>query len=213
MTGIIPPRLTVNIRYRQGRENGCRELAELISLSSGGVVDYLYQDLIPGESAVEVIAGTLKKDIYPITYRNTIVAEYDHETAGMALSFPSRFHGVNPETASLLPRDRFEHMRDFYHARVDGSWYIDSLGVFERFRRKGIGKRLIELTQEHAVKQGYRVVSLIVFADNTPALELYRSLGFQVQRHVDLQGNDLIPHFGGCLLLCHDLCHDMCVHR
>lgn len=195
----------MDIRYRPGRKDDCRELAELISLSSGGVVDYLYHLVFPGRPPVRIIADTLEDDISPLTYKNAIVAEHESGIAGMALSFPSRFHGVNPVLAPRMPPEQLEHMRDFYRARVDGSWYVDALGVYERFRGQGIGKRLMELIEKHAGEEGYRAVSLIVFTDNTPALNLYRSLGFSVVRHVDLGSNELIRHTGGCLLLSHDL--------
>ncbi len=195
----------VDVHYRSGRKGDSRELAELISLSSGGVVDYLYHGVFPGRSPVRIIADILEDDIYPITYKNAIVAEHKGLIAGMALSFPSRFHGVNPVLASSLPPEQLDHMHDFYLARVDDSWYADALGVHERFRGQGIGKRLMELTEERAREAGYGVVSLIVFADNTPAVNLYCSLGFRVVRRVELAGNDFIHHTGGCLLLSHKL--------
>lgn len=89
--------------------------------------------------------------------------------------------------------------------KVDGSWYVDALRVHEHFRGQSIGKGLMVLTQERAWEAGYRVVSLIVFADNTRAMNLYCSLGFQVVRRMDLGGNDFIRHTGGCLFLSHEL--------
>lgn len=196
------------VRFRPGEKPDCPKLGELVRLSSGGVVDYLYHDIRPGSSAAETVAHTLKQDVYPVTYRNAIVAELRGDIAGMALSFPSSFQGANPAAASLLPPDRLAHMHDFYSARVEDSWYIDALAVFGAFRGQGIGGMLVELSQERAVKQGYRAVSLIVFADNEPAFRLYRSLGFRVVRHVRLEGNEFIPHSGGCLLLAHPLTPD-----
>lgn len=193
------------MHYRPGRKHDCRELAELIVLSSGGVVEYLYRSVFPGRSPVRVITDALEGDIYPLTYKNAVVAGYRDGIAGMALSFPSRFHGISPVLASRLPPEQLDHMRDFYHARVEGSWYVDALGVYERFRGRGIGKRLMELTEERAREAGYRVVSLIVFADNTRAMNLYRSLGFQVVRRVDLAENEFIRYTGGCLLLSREI--------
>ena len=45
------------------------------------------------------------------------------------------------------------------------------------------------------------MLSLIVFADNAPALSLYKSLGFETVQAIKLEGNQFIPHQGGCLLL------------
>lgn len=196
------------VRFRPGQKPDCPKLGELVRLSSGGVVDFLYHDIRPGSSAAETVARSLEQDVYPVTYRNAVVAELCGDIAGMALSYPSSFQGVNPSTASLLPPERLAHMHDFYSARVEGSWYIDALAVFGPFRGQGIGRLLVELSQERAVKQGYQAVSLIVFADNEPAFSLYRSLGFRVVRHVRLEGNEFIPHSEGCLLLVHPLTPD-----
>ena len=185
------------LRFRPGEKPDCPILGELVRLSSGGVVDYLYHDLKPGSSAAQVVAHTLEQGIHPATYRNTIVAELCGDIAGMALSYPSSFQGVNPAAAPLLPPERLARMRDFYSARVEGSWYIDALAVLEPFRGRGIGRRLVELSEQRCAKDGYRVVSLIVFADNEPAFNLYRSLGFRVVRRVRLESNEFIPHTGG----------------
>ena len=66
---------------------------------------------------------------------------------------------------------------------------------------KGIGTRLVELTKVRAKDNGYGILSLIAFADNSPALALYKVLGFRVVQEINLKGNDFIPHHDGCLLL------------
>jgi hypothetical protein len=58
-----------------------------------------------------------------------------------------------------------------------------------------------ELTKAKAQKSGYELLSLIVFADNSPALALYKLLGFEVVQNIKLEGNEFIPHQGGCVLL------------
>jgi GNAT superfamily N-acetyltransferase len=92
-------------------------------------------------------------------------------------------------------------LNHFYSARVENSWLLDSLSVVQAYRRKGIAKRLIALTGEKARENGYANLSLIVFADNTPALTLYEQLGFEVVQSVVLEGNAFIHHEKGCLLL------------
>jgi ribosomal protein S18 acetylase RimI-like enzyme len=57
------------------------------------------------------------------------------------------------------------------------------------------------LTKEKAIENGYELLSLIVFADNAPALALYKLLGFEAVEEIKLEGNEFIPHRGGCVLL------------
>jgi ribosomal protein S18 acetylase RimI-like enzyme len=204
--GIRPSgKVTMDITYRPGRKGDSEKIAELISLASGGVVEYLFHGVVPGFSANQILTYGLKNDQYPHSYRSAIVAEHNQEVVGMALSYPSHLHGITPEMRAFFPEDRLEHLTPFYSARVEDSWLLDALCVVMAHRRKGTAKTLISLTGEKALENGYATLSLIVFADNTPALSLYEQLGFEVVQPVELKGNAFIPHEKGCLLLRTDL--------
>ncbi|MGD8522599.1 MAG: GNAT family N-acetyltransferase [Desulfobacterales bacterium] len=102
---------------------------------------------------------------------------------------------------AFFPAQRLERFEDFYSSRIDNSLLLDALGVDASHRRQGIGTRLVELTKEMAQKNGYELISLIVFADNAAALALYKFLGFEAVQEIKLEGNEFIPHRGGCVLL------------
>ncbi|MBF2066577.1 MAG: GNAT family N-acetyltransferase [Calothrix sp. C42_A2020_038] len=55
------------------------------------------------------------------------------------------------------------------------------LYVVPEHRRRGIGKALMEYAQTWARARGDRQIGLQVFSNNTPALNLYKKLGFQAQ--------------------------------
>jgi ribosomal protein S18 acetylase RimI-like enzyme len=191
----------VEIIYRDGKKKDCLRLAELDNIASQGAVNYLFHDLVPGFTPVQVVAHGLEGDDHPHSYRSAIVAEYNNEVVGMALSYPSRFHGVTEEMKGFFPAERLEHFKHFFSARVEDSLFLDALGVLPEFRGKGIGTELIHLTEKKAVENGHTVVSLMVFADNTEARRLYERCGFAVVETVELLPHDLIPHEGGCLLM------------
>lgn len=191
----------MNILYRTGRDADCQTLAELIDIASDGVAKFLCHDLVPGLSLVQLISQELAGDNYPHSYKSAIVAEIENEVIGMALSYPSHFHKITDEMRKFFPKERLEHLKHFYSSRVENSWYLDALAVKPKFRRQGVGSKLIELTKEKAKQNGYDVLSLIVFADNLPAIALYNLQGFEVVKKVELAGNDLIPHYDGCLLM------------
>jgi ribosomal protein S18 acetylase RimI-like enzyme len=195
----------MSVIYREARREDSSELAELVSIASGGVIDFLFKDLVPGLSPVEVVAQGFAGDNYPHTFKNAILAEYRQEVIGMSLSYPSHLHTVTDEMRSFLPADRLAHLKDFYDARVERSWYLDTLGIKENYRRQGIGRKLIELTVEKAVRHKFRTISLIVFADNMPALSLYQRVGFQTVRKVRLSANEYILHEGDSLLVKYDI--------
>ena len=170
-------------------------------MASGGAVEYLFHDLVPGATPVQIIAHGLEKDIPPHSYRNAIVAELNQKIIGMSLSYPARFHHIDDEMRNFIPADRLAHFEDFFAARVDNSYLIDAISVEPEYRRQGVGKMLLEKTSEKAHKQGFSLLSLIVFADNEKAIRLYTEYGFIMVKKIDLAQHALIPHKGGCLLM------------
>jgi ribosomal protein S18 acetylase RimI-like enzyme len=189
------------VKLRPAANGDCQNLAELVSLASGGVVDYLFHGLIPGLSPVDVVVHGLRDHGSQHSYTNAVVAEINGTVAGMALSYPSSMHGITDEMRRFIPSDRLERLSEFFSAKVEDSWYVDAIGVFDGHRRKGIGIKLMKAAEETGRENGFECLSLICFADNSSALAMYRSLGYGVVRSVSLEGNEFIPHEGGCLLL------------
>lgn len=196
-TGETP----MGIKYRRGEKGDSEKIAEMISIASDGVVEYFFHGLIPGMSPVQIVAHNLKNDKYPHTYKNTLVACDGDSLVGMALYYPSSYHKVTDEMRNFFPADRLEHLNHFYSSHIENSWFLDALCVIESHRRRGIGQKLISLTKEKAVENGYHALSLIVFADNTLAVRVYERTGFKVVKKVELQGNEFINHNNGCLLM------------
>jgi ribosomal protein S18 acetylase RimI-like enzyme len=194
-------RMKMEIQYRQGRKEDCLQIAELISTASGGVVEFLFHDLIPGMSPVQMVARNLERDHPPHTYRNAIVAQSEDAIAGMALSFPSHFHEITEGMKKFFPPDRLEHVRPYYTAPVGRSLFLDAIAVKDEYRGKGIGRALISLTQEKARKSGYDALTLIAFAENRNARKLYERMGFETLEKIEIRPHELISYQGGCLLM------------
>ncbi|MDJ0574433.1 MAG: GNAT family N-acetyltransferase [Xenococcaceae cyanobacterium MO_234.B1] len=77
--------------------------------------------------------------------------------------------------------------------QVNGERYshIFLLFVHPQHRRCGIGTSLINLAEAWARRKGDRQMGIQVFADNQPALHLYRKMGFQTQSLLMLKSLDL----------------------
>lgn len=94
----------------------------------------------------------------------------------------------------LLKRDE----NGFFVAEVDGRavgfvgcdayWHtffdeemgeIHEIVVLEEYRRKGIGKKLIETAEEYLKKKGYRKTGLWVGEKNHTAIKFYEKLGYK----------------------------------
>jgi ribosomal protein S18 acetylase RimI-like enzyme len=191
----------MKIKYRPAEKEDCVKLAELINIASDGVVEYLFHNLVPGMTSVQVVAHNLENDNYPHSYKSAVVAVEETDLIGMALSYPSSYHKVTDEMKSFFPADRLEHLSHFYSSRIEKSWFLDALCVIESRRRNGIGEKLISLTKEKAVANGFNVLSLIVFSDNALAIPVYKRTGFEIVQKVELKGNEFIKHEDGCLLM------------
>jgi GNAT superfamily N-acetyltransferase len=191
----------MDVTYRTARKADCLRIAELIDIASGGVVEFLFHDLMPGLTPQQIIAHNLESDQGYYTYKNAIVAETESRVVGVALSFPARFHEITAEMRQYFPKDRLDHLTEFYAARVDDSLLLNALSVDQKRRRKGIGGKLIALTKKKARQSGFKVLSLMVFADNREALSVYYRHGFEVLAPVQLYSDERIPHEGGCYLM------------
>ena len=191
----------MTFKYRPAEKEDCTQLAELISIASGGIVEYLFHDLVPGMTPVQVVAHNLENEDSPYSYKSAVVAKEEKDVIGVALSFPSSYHKITNTMINYFPAERIEHLRQFYASRIENSWFLDALCVTKSHRRHGIGEKLISLTKEKAVENGCRALSLITFADNTLAIPVYKRTGFEIVERVELQGNEFIKHEGGCLLM------------
>ena len=191
----------MKVIYREGMKEDSLRIAELDNIASDGAMEFLFHDLVPNMTPVQIVASDLEKDSYPYSYRSAIVAEHDEAIIGMSLSFPGKYHQITDEMKEFFPHDRIEHFKPFFSAPVEDSYLLDALCVDEDFRNRGIGSRLIELTKSKAREEGYDSLSVLVFKDNINAQNVYKKNGFSVIDRIELSSHELMPHKGGCLLM------------
>ncbi len=61
------------------------------------------------------------------------------------------------------------------------SLWIREFGVAESYRRKGVGRHLMEKVAEIAKAEGLRILVCETQNTNVPAIDFYRSVGFEVE--------------------------------
>ena len=57
--------------------------------------------------------------------------------------------------------------------------YIDTVAVDEKFRRKGIAKKILELTNNIGKRMNKEFLTLWVAKENLPAFHLYKTMGYK----------------------------------
>lgn len=101
---------------------------------------------------------------------------------------PAREATIELETLAMWDRP----YTDVYIARVDGepaavakrttmegASYLSSVGTRPAFRGRGLGRLVTAAAVADGVASGSRLTYLGVYAENEPALHLYRTLGFE----------------------------------
>jgi ribosomal protein S18 acetylase RimI-like enzyme len=58
------------------------------------------------------------------------------------------------------------------------------MGLLKGYRRKGIGRALIQKVIEAATEYGLEKLELVVISDNEPAIRLYKSVGFNEEGRI-----------------------------
>ena len=168
-----------NIIIRAAYKYDASQIAELFMLAwpvdeileSNGIT---YEQL--HESMTEVAAS--EQTIY--SYENTYVAEIEGKIVGAMCAYDGAdYQRLKQPVVDLLGNDSgFAQLKE----TEKGEFYLDSVGVLEEYRGRGIASKLFAAQIERARSLGHTVVGLIVDEDKPQAEALYRRLGF---RHID----------------------------
>lgn len=137
------------------------------------------------DSDVERLSSVCAMEKVLYSYENTLIAEVDGKRAGIMISYDGALYSTLriktfSEVGNAINCD-FSNMADEAKA---GEYYLDSLAVSPEFRRRGIGRTLLEAALEHGRKLGIEKATLLVSPKNPTALRLYSSLGFRPTRMV-----------------------------
>ena len=178
----------MSIKYLPGQKQDCIEIAKWINSVGHGHIEYLYDGLIPGRTALQHLALILQKD-ENYSYKNVDLVKDGSIIAGLAFSYTADLNVITPEMKSFLSKDRIEWMSYFTENLVNNSWYINTLGVVKELRQQGIAKKLLKRVSQRALKNGFQCLSLHVYEDNSAAIKLYESFGFVKEKRVNLTGH------------------------
>jgi ribosomal protein S18 acetylase RimI-like enzyme len=85
-----------------------------------------------------------------------------------------------PQLVAATPRDEVVGWCDITGTPMEGFTHCGHVGMGVRsdYRGRGLGTTLLRAALDRAREKGLERIELEVFASNTPAVELYKKLGF-----------------------------------
>lgn len=188
------------VAYRPAAHEDSRAIAALICEAGGGLYEFLFDDLLPFVSALDVVAAGVGAGGSPLSYENCLVATSGSTgVVGVANLFPA--DSMADEVFLSLVSDRFDHIRPMLQLQDSGSMFLNAIAVAGNFRDKGIGTRLIDGAEAYTLQAGLPRLSLHVWVDNIAAIKLYKRRGFVEVGIAELAPCPRLPHRGGSLLM------------
>lgn len=111
--------------------------------------------------------------------RNTLICEYNGETAGMLTAYDgSGYHAMKERTMQLVKDNYGIEFPEMEDETKSGEYYLDSLAVRPQHRGIGMGRALLERGIAEGLRRGLSV-TLTVDPKNRKAQNLYTALGFE----------------------------------
>lgn len=181
------------LEFRAAKKEDCRTIAELYSISSDGVADYIWTKLAEeGENILDVGQRRYEQEESVFSYKNCIIAEKDKKIIGMLVAFPMKSDGSIPDDPVLAPYSVLE---------ADNSFYICGVALKPEYRGQGVGTQLMKLAEQQARIRKFKSLSLVVFEANSAAVELYKKLGYREIKREKIVSHPLIHYTGDALLM------------
>ena len=185
------------IDFRPAKREESRIIAELYSLSSAGVADYIWTKLsMPGEDIIDVGERRYEREDHVFSYKNCTIVEVDGVIAGMMVAFPMEADDEIDEDPVLAAYSKLEE---------DNSYYICGVALYPEYQGEGLGHQFMALAKQQAMMRGLNKLSLVVFEDNENALNIYKTLGYEEVKREKIVQHPMIHHTGDAILMVHKL--------
>jgi ribosomal protein S18 acetylase RimI-like enzyme len=169
--------IELELPFRQATPEDARALAELVDMASEHMPSCVWARMAePGEDAWDVGCRRARREAGSFSYRNAIVAEVEGQVAGCLIGYPlpaeAESFGPHRMPPMFVPLQELEDL-------ASGTWYVNVLATYPRYRGQGYGTRFLRLAEALAAASGQGALSLIVSDANERARRLYLRCGFR----------------------------------
>lgn len=175
-----------DIIIRQARKEEAAQIAELFMLA-WPVEQILESNNITQIQLHDFITSVAMKEQTIYSYENTIVAEHEGKIVGAMCAYDGAdYQRFKQPISDILGEDsEFAQLIE----TEAGEFYIDSVGVHEEYRGRGVATMLFEAQIARAVSFGCKIAGLIVDVENQRAESLYTRIGFKLSGYKDFFGH------------------------
>lgn len=179
------------------------ELAYLINLAGEGIPVHLWQNMVEAnESPLDVGTRRAAREEGSFSYHNAKICVENNVVMGMLISYqqPDPYHIDDLSEYPELVQPLIE-----LEAQAPGSWYINAIATYEKYRGKGVASMLLAEAEALAKSNACKLMSLIVATENDAAHRLYKRLGYETKASLPVIPYPGCMHEGNWALMTRDL--------
>ncbi len=189
---------------RRAVEADSTSLAVVEMLTAPEFASFLLEGLF-GEASVGAILSWRYRQGGADSTDWSWVAEEEGNVIGAMGAYPVSLSKQEWGTDEGEAKERNAHFVGLQDMMVDNAFHIARLGVLAAARRRGVAQALIREAEIATREAGLSLLTLIVWADNDPALALYSGLGFTERDHTEIAPHPRLNRDGKMLLLGKDI--------
>ena len=180
--------------YRPAVRQDARRIAELYSIASDGVSDYIWSKISqPGDDLLDIGQQRYQRKNTPFSFENCLLAEKNGLVVAVLLSYEMQADDDYVEDDPVL--------KPYWLLEEPRSLYVAGITVDESSRQQGIAATLMEMAEAKCRKLKLAKLSLIVFEANTVAYDLYSRRGYTEVMRKAIVPHQSIHYTGDALLL------------
>lgn len=189
---------------RRAVEGDSTSLAVVEMLTAPEFASFLLEGMF-GEASVGAILSWRYRQGGADSTEWSWVAEEDESVIGAMGAYPVSLSMQEWGTDEGEAKERNAHFSALQGMMREDAFHIARLGVLAQARRRGVAGALIAEAEAATREAGLSLLTLIVWADNEPALALYHGLGFTERDDTEIASHPRLTRHGKMLLLGKDL--------
>ncbi len=183
-----------SINFRSATRDDARRIAELYSIASDGVSDYIWsKQSRPGDNLLDIGQQRYERRNTSFSFENCLVAQSDEKVVAVLLSYEMK------EDDDYVVEDPV--LKPFWLLEEPKSLYIAGVAVDPHWRRQGVATELMTMAENKCRQKHLQKMSLIVFEANIIAYKFYLRRGFTEVMRKPVVPHPLIKFTGDALLL------------